>query len=184
MDKDDDYGVDWDPYQPGDDPDDECEAEIEDFTLMEDKGAMDLTEQLEEDADSLADEEWLPGKKRKHIQTMDNEEELLEASGMELADEREAHRSWLVLQTQLNTDLTAAKKANKGLTVINQLLILRNFAMLQMKGLGWMAASQHIAAQWHKGSGLYFARQIRVLARHYQHFEQLPDETHGGEPWP
>jgi hypothetical protein len=84
------------------------------------------------------------------------------------------------LWTQLEADLVAAKKDNKGLTVINHLIILRNFATLRMKGFGWMAASQHIAVQWHKGSGLHFAQQIWVLARHYQQLERLPDETCGG----
>jgi hypothetical protein len=39
-----------------------------------------------------------------------------------------------------------------------------------------MAASEEIAWQFHEGVGSYFARQIRVLARHYQLFEQLPEE--------
>jgi hypothetical protein len=68
--------------------------------------------------------------------TADDEEELLEASGMEPVEEREAHRSWLALQTQLEADLVAAKKDNKGLTVINRLTILQNFAILRTKGFG------------------------------------------------
>jgi len=44
-----------------------------------------------------------------------------------------------------------------------------------------MAASENIARQWKEGKGVYFARQIRVLARHYQLFEQLPAEKRGGD---
>jgi len=51
-------------------------------------------------------------------------------------------------------------KENETPTKINQFLILQNFAMLQTKGLGRMAASQQIALQWHKGKGTYFAHQI------------------------
>jgi hypothetical protein len=59
---------------------------------------------------------------------------------------------------------------------INQLMILRNFATLQLKGQGWVAASREIAAQWHEklgGSSEHFAC-------HYQVFEQLPVESRGG----
>jgi hypothetical protein len=34
--------------------------------------------------------------------------------------------------------------------------------------------------QWHKGKGTHFARWVRILACHYQLFEQLPDEKQGG----
>ena len=61
VDKDDNYGADWDPYQLGDE---ESEAELEDFALMEDEGAMDLTKQLVAFEEG-ADEEWSPAKKRK-----------------------------------------------------------------------------------------------------------------------
>lgn len=91
-------------------------------------------------------------------------------------------RGWLILRAQIKTDL---KKKAKSLSLsqINQLLILRNFATLRLKGLGRVAASKEIARQWHEkldGSSDHFARRIRALARHYQIFEQLPKERRGG----
>ena len=74
-----------------------------------------------------------------------------------------------------------ANKEHAALTQINQLIILRNFATLRIKGLGRMAASEQIAQQWHEGRGIHFARQIRALAHHYQRFEQLPPEKRGGD---
>ena len=75
------------------------------------------------------------------------------------------------------------KKAGNTLpiTQINQLLILRNFATLQLKGYGKIEASFEIARQWHEGEGKHYARKVRALARHYQVFEQLPTEKRGGE---
>jgi hypothetical protein len=91
-------------------------------------------------------------------------------------------RDWLTLRTQIKEDL---KKMAKSLPLsqINQLLILRNFATLRLKGLGRIAASKEIALQWHdklEGSSDHFARRIRALARHYEIFEQLPKECRGG----
>ena len=43
-----------------------------------------------------------------------------------------------------------------------------------------MAVSEEIAQQFHEGVGGHFARQIHVLARHYQLFKQLPEERQGG----
>jgi len=60
-------------------------------------------------------------------------------------------------------------------------MILRNFATLCLKGLQCIVASEQIAEQWHEGRGIYFARQIRELARHYQRFEQLPPKKRGGK---
>src|SRR5882757_1767670 len=74
-----------------------------------------------------------------------------------------------------------AEKQNRTLAQKNQLLILWNFATLQIKGLGRMAASEEIARQWHDGVGIYFARWVRALARHYQLFEQLPPQRQGGD---
>ena len=72
-----------------------------------------------------------------------------------------------------------ANKDNMKLTLtqINQLIILRNFATLRLKGLKRITVSTQIAEQWHGGQGVHFAHQIRALARHYQKFEQLPVET-------
>jgi hypothetical protein len=63
---------------------------------------------------------------------------------------------------------------------INQLLILRNFATLCLKGYQTIAASFEIARQWHEKDGTHFTRKVRSLARHYQLFEQLPQEKRGG----
>jgi hypothetical protein len=60
------------------------------------------------------------------------------------------------------------------------LLILRNFATLRIKGYGRIAASKEISRQWHEGKGTHLARRVRVLAHHYQLFEQLPAEKRGG----
>jgi hypothetical protein len=91
-------------------------------------------------------------------------------------------RDWLTLRAQIKADL---KKRAKSLPLsqINQLMILRNFATLRLKGLGRIVASKEIARQWHdklEGSSDHFARRIRALARHYQFFEQLPKECRGG----
>lgn len=91
-------------------------------------------------------------------------------------------RGWLTLRAQIKEDLK--KKARSlPLSQINQLMILRNFATLRLKGLGRIVASKEIARQWHDkldGSSDHFARRIRALARHYQIFEQLPKERRGG----
>ena len=89
-------------------------------------------------------------------------------------------RTWKDLREQLKDDITHAYKQHARLTILNQLLLLRNFATLRMKGSGITVASQEIARQWHDGEGTYFARQIRILARHYQMHEQLPARNWGG----
>jgi hypothetical protein len=88
-------------------------------------------------------------------------------------------RSWDELRKQIKNDL---KKQSKTLPLscINQLMILSNFATLQLKGLSRIEASVEIARQWHEGQGNWFARQVRALARHYQIFEQLPKGKRGG----
>lgn len=91
-------------------------------------------------------------------------------------------RSWLELREQIKDDL---KKHHKILTLsqINQLMILRNFANLRIKGWARISASLEIALTWHEGKGgpsVHFARCIRALARHYQMYEQLPRERRGG----
>jgi hypothetical protein len=89
-------------------------------------------------------------------------------------------RSWEELREQLKSDLLEGYKKNATPTILNKLTVLRNFATLRIKGVRRMAASEEIARQFHDGTGSYFARQIRVLARHYQLFEQLPEEKRGG----
>jgi len=106
-----------------------------------------------------------------------------EEEGDPMATPRDADdiRGWKELREQIKADLCMANKDNMKLTLtqINQLIILRNFTTLRLKGLKRIAASTQIAEQWHEGQGVHFARQIRALARHYQKFEQLPVETQG-----
>jgi hypothetical protein len=89
-------------------------------------------------------------------------------------------RSWEELREQLKSDLREGHKKHKAPTHLNKLTIIRNFATLRIKGVKRMAASEEIARQFHEGVGGHFARQICVLARHYQLFEQLPEERRGG----
>ncbi|KZT63884.1 hypothetical protein DAEQUDRAFT_747689 [Daedalea quercina L-15889] len=84
-------------------------------------------------------------------------------------------------EEQIKADLTKMKKRHATLTEINQLLILRNLATLHLKGFQRIPASQEIARQWHEGEGVHLARRVRMLARHYQLFEQLPVEKRGGD---
>ena len=106
-------------------------------------------------------------------ETIDN---VLDAGGAEPKASKDV-RGWHELQEQIKSNLELAEKNKAIPRIITQLLILRNFATLQMKGCGRMAASEAIARQWHKGKGTHFARQVQVLACHYQLFEQLPAEN-------
>jgi hypothetical protein len=74
-----------------------------------------------------------------------------------------------------------AHKQNNSLSCLNQLMILRNFATLRIKGIRCMHASQDIAQQWQDGTGTHFACHIHFLACHYQLFEHLPASTRGGD---
>jgi len=104
----------------------------------------------------------------------------LDAGGSEPSAKDEI-RGWPELREQIKSDLTTAQKEKVALTHINKLLILRNFATLRMKGYKRIPASKEIAQQWHEKGGAYFARKIRILARHYQRFEQVPAENRGGD---
>jgi hypothetical protein len=91
-------------------------------------------------------------------------------------------RGWDKLRDQIKKDLKK-KHTSLPLSHINQLMILRNFATLRMKGHSRILTSRQIAQQWHEktdGSSIHFARWVRSLARHYQIFEQLPVERRGG----
>ena len=46
------------------------------------------------------------------------------------------------------------------LTKINQLLVLKNFTTLQLKGYGKIKASIEIAQQWHQGKGKHYPQKI------------------------
>jgi hypothetical protein len=107
----------------------------------------------------------------------DEEEETIDAvlstSGVDARPKVEV-RGWEVLREQIKDDIVHAHKKRTRLTTINQLLLLHNFSTLRIKGVGRITASREIARQWHEGEGTHFARQVRILARHYQLFEQLP----------
>ncbi|CDO77934.1 hypothetical protein BN946_scf184610.g1 [Trametes cinnabarina] len=89
-------------------------------------------------------------------------------------------RGWKELREQVKVDLKK-KSPPLSLAQTNQLIIIRNFATLRLKGFGRITASQEIARQWHEGEGTHLARCVRALARHYQVFEQLPIEKRGGK---
>jgi hypothetical protein len=82
---------------------------------------------------------------------------------------------WKEIKDHLNTNSSTLL-----LSQINQLLIISNFATLQIKGVSRTQASFEIARQWHEGQGNWFARRVQALARHYQIFEALPIEKRGG----
>ena len=89
-------------------------------------------------------------------------------------------RGWDELREQVKDDLAKGAKTSLPLSRVNQLMLIRSFATLRLKGLGCVEASLEIARQWHEGEGKHFARKVRALARHYQVFEQLPTEKRGG----
>ena len=85
-------------------------------------------------------------------------------------------QDWSTLREQIKKDL-ARKYKSLPLSQVNQLMILRNFATLCLRGLGRIEASKEIARQFHQkleGSLGHFSGRIRSLACHYQNFEQLP----------
>ncbi|KJA19534.1 hypothetical protein HYPSUDRAFT_204573 [Hypholoma sublateritium FD-334 SS-4] len=88
-------------------------------------------------------------------------------------------KDWETLRAQIKSDLKKNSR-NLPLSHINKLIIIINFATLRIKGRSRIDASLEIAAQWHERDGIWFSRQIRALARHYQIFEQLPAENRGG----
>ncbi|KIO12001.1 hypothetical protein M404DRAFT_125666 [Pisolithus tinctorius Marx 270] len=88
-------------------------------------------------------------------------------------------RGWVDLRNQIRADLKR-KGRTQSLNQINQLLILSNFATLRLQGVSRTEASLQIAKQWRDGDATYFARRIRMLAHHYEVFEQLPQEKRGG----
>ncbi|KAJ6475499.1 hypothetical protein C8R45DRAFT_1102777 [Mycena sanguinolenta] len=77
-------------------------------------------------------------------------------------------RSWHALRDKIKVEL---QKKNLPITKYNQLLILRNFATLRIKGFKRIAASLEIARQWHEGTGNYFARRRQEVD------EQIPSHS-------
>ena len=73
-------------------------------------------------------------------------------------------QDWAALREQINKDLKKTSALSRS--QINQLLIIRNFANLHLKGLSRIKASTEIAKQWHEGKGIYFSRRVRALAWH------------------
>jgi hypothetical protein len=81
---------------------------------------------------------------------------------MEMAVSGNANvQDWAILHQQIKNELKKSKLLS--LTHINQLMILSNFATLQLKGFSHMNASFEIAWQWHEGTGSWFARQVHAL---------------------
>ena len=77
------------------------------------------------------------------------------------------------LRDKIKANLEVAHKQKASLTQMKELLVLQNFAMLQMYEDGHIAASMQIARQTTDSVGTHFACQIHFLACHYQLFEQL-----------
>ncbi|KAJ3524344.1 hypothetical protein NMY22_g11041 [Coprinellus aureogranulatus] len=135
------------------------------------------------------EDEDAPGARRP--QEDDTESECGSDSGMEvwedelnetIAPSKADIRPWDVLRTKINHTITTKGKtlANSHL---NQLMILRSFATLRLRGFKKVEASNHIALQWNddvEGSAIGMARRIRALAVFYQRHEQLPLERRGG----
>jgi hypothetical protein len=122
----------------------------------------------------------MPDNKEIHPNDAHYEEEAWEDELEEQIHAGAEIRTWEVLREQINSDL---KKKQKTLTgkEVTQLLLIRNFATLRLKGHSRIAASIEIAHQWHENNTpTYFARRVCALARHYQLFEQLPQEKRGG----
>ena len=62
------------------------------------------------------------------------------AGGSEPKAKHDIH-DWHELREQIKSDLAMAHKQHEPLSYINQFLILRNFATLQIKGIGRIVAS-------------------------------------------
>ncbi|KAJ7231192.1 hypothetical protein C8J57DRAFT_1251284 [Mycena rebaudengoi] len=88
--------------------------------------------------------------------------------------------SWTEIRDLVDKRLKLAKKKYTPLAQVNQLLIIRNFATLSLKGFGRIQASVEIARQWQEGEGVHFARHVRILIHHFEIFQDLPKEKRGG----
>ena len=106
----------------------------------------------EDESDGNEDIAVLDGKpdSGEHNSTIgsDNKEDdidnAIEASGSQ-PKAKEEICGWEELQEQIKSDLEEAHKRHETLTHMNKLLILRNFAMLYIKGTGRIDASKEIA---------------------------------------
>lgn len=88
-------------------------------------------------------------------------------------------KPWEELRAKIKDEL---KKRHKlySITNVNKFMILTNFTTLRIKGVSRIQASLKVARQWRDSEGVWFARRIRALARHYQTFERLPVDHRGG----
>jgi len=89
----------------------------------------------------------------------DDINDMLDAIGSEPKAKDEVC-GWEELREQIKDDQRKGHREHRSLTHMNQLAILRNFAMLCIKRLGCIAASEEIAWQWHEGRGIHFACRI------------------------
>ena len=89
----------------------------------------------------------------------DNMDNFIDTSGAE-PKAKEDICSWEELRKQLKSDWVEGQKKNETPTYLNKLTILRNFAMLHIKGVKHIAVSKEIARLWHEGMGGHFAHQI------------------------
>ncbi|KAJ7336113.1 hypothetical protein DFH08DRAFT_1018361 [Mycena albidolilacea] len=77
--------------------------------------------------------------------------------------------TWTEIRDLVDKKLKVAKKSHIPLAQVNQLLIIRNFATLSLKGFGRIQASVEIARQWQEGQGVHFARRISLKKREGVH---------------
>ena len=58
--------------------------------------------------------------------------------------------------------------------------MIRNVAIGMMKGGSLMKTCMIVAHYWHPGKGVYLARRLSSLIRHYRIFRRVPVELRGG----
>jgi len=123
-------------------------------------------DELDGNGDIAVSDHELDGGEHNSMIGSDNEEDdidnAMEVSGSQ-PKAKEEIRGWEKLREQIKSDLQEAHKRHETLTHMNKLLILRNFAMLHIKGTRQIDASREIAQQWHKGTGVHFTHQIWFL---------------------
>lgn len=114
-------------------------------------------------------------------QTDGEYEELVYGSTTTVVGDAPQMKSWLEVRKQLD-DIMRREKARHQIpfSQLRQYQLLQEFANLRVKGRKAMEAS-FMMAEIHKiGTGRWFARQIRSLARYYREHNQLPPEHRGG----
>lgn len=134
-----------------------------------------------DESESVIDDAGLCGESELDSEAESWEEELEEVM---ITVSKADIRPWDVLRTQIEGDIKKSLKTKKvAQSQLNQLMTLRGFATLRLRGLGKIEASKQVAQQWQndvQGSAVSFARRIRSLATYYQLHEQLPPESRGG----